>query len=209
LRLDPRPTVEVGLQALGANGPVRQSMRRQNREGQTAKRTKTALDPFLAGAFRIGVAQVVPMAVDRPRTTAGTEKSRSGELIESDLNVEQKPESSRQIKPLSFGLHDTVRPLLLANVPFPRSQISSRLNNIPDGPLYDAISHRRYSQGPPFLASRLWYPTAPNSLWIIAAIHYFFMQPVQLPSQLRGKLFDALSVNPSTASIDECCNALK
>ena len=88
---------------------------------------KVALDPFPAGAFRIGEALVVTMTMDPPRTTTRTDRARSRELIAADLNAGENPKSSRQIKPRSFGLPDTVRPVLLITVPIPRSQISSQL----------------------------------------------------------------------------------
>lgn len=51
-------------------------------------------------------------------------------MILAQLDGHQKPESSRQIKSFSFGLHDATPPALLANVPLPRSQISSKLYSI-------------------------------------------------------------------------------
>ena len=85
--LDPRPTVEISLEPFRANRPVRQSMREQDREGQAADGAEVTLDPFQIGTFRISVAVVVTMAVDRPRTTAGTERARSPEFIVALLNA--------------------------------------------------------------------------------------------------------------------------
>jgi hypothetical protein len=48
-------------------------------------------------------------------------------LIAADLNAGQNPESPRQIKSRSFGLHDTTRPGFLTNVPLQRSHFSSQL----------------------------------------------------------------------------------
>ena len=130
LRLDPRPTVEVGLEPRSTHGPVGESMWWKNRERQTATMAEVSLDPFQARAFRIGVAEVVIMAMDGPRTTAGTHRTRSSELILAQLDGQQKPESSRQIESFSFGLHDATPPPLLANVPLPRSHFSSKLYTI-------------------------------------------------------------------------------
>jgi hypothetical protein len=44
------------------------------------------------------------MAVDGPRTTAGTDRPDSSELIFAELNRGESPKSSRGIKPLSSGL---------------------------------------------------------------------------------------------------------
>ena len=85
--LDPRPTVEISLEPLRANGSVRQPMREQDRKGQAADEAEVALDPFQVGALRIGVAGVVTVAVDRPRTTAGTDRARSPEFIAALLNA--------------------------------------------------------------------------------------------------------------------------
>ena len=85
--LDPRPTVEVSLEPLRAHRSVRQSMREQDRKGQPADEAEIALDPFQLGALRIGVAGVVSMAVDRPRTTAGTDRARSFEFIVAQLDA--------------------------------------------------------------------------------------------------------------------------
>ena len=84
--LDPRPTVEVSLEPLRAHGPVRQSMREQDRESQATDVADVTLDPFQIGAFRISVAVVVAMVVDGPRTTAGTTRARSPEFIVALLN---------------------------------------------------------------------------------------------------------------------------
>ena len=115
-------------------------MRWQHRKGQTADVAEVTLDPFQARAFRIGVAEVVIMAMDGPRTTAGTYRTRSSELILAQLDGQQKPESSRQIKSFSFGLHDATPPPLLANVPLPRSHFSSKLYNLGGSPSFGQIA---------------------------------------------------------------------
>ena len=47
-------------------------MGEQDRKGQTTIITKIALDAFFLGAFRLGVAFVRPVAVDRSGATAVT-----------------------------------------------------------------------------------------------------------------------------------------
>jgi len=126
LGLDPRPTIEVALQSLGPNRPIRQSMSWQYRDRPTARTAQIAGDPFQLGSLRIGVARVVPMEVDRPRTTARTHRPRSSELIFANLNAAQNPDSSRPIKPHSAGLHDSSSSLNSANGPVSRSHRTSQ-----------------------------------------------------------------------------------
>jgi hypothetical protein len=68
-------------------------MGEQDRKGQTTTITKIALDAFFLGAFRIGVALVSPMAVDRSGATAATGGPLSFELIFAKLNRRTSPES--------------------------------------------------------------------------------------------------------------------
>ena len=106
--LDPRPLVELGLQPLGADRPVRHSMRQQHREGPATRPTEVALDTLLLllvlGACRIGVTLVSSMTMHPPRRAAGTHRTQSSELIFAQLDGRTSPESLRPIKPLYFGL---------------------------------------------------------------------------------------------------------
>ena len=68
--------------------------------------TKVALNALFLGPFRIGIPLVTSMAMDRPRTTAGTDRTKSFELIFAQLDREAFPKSSRPFKPLSSGLHE-------------------------------------------------------------------------------------------------------
>ena len=103
--LDPRPFVELPLQPLGADGPVRQSMRRQHRKRQTARATEVTLNPLQQRLLRIIIAPVASVAVHHPRTTAGTGRTQSFELIFANLDRRTSPKSSRPIKPLYLGHH--------------------------------------------------------------------------------------------------------
>ena len=99
----------------------------QHREGQTARRAEITLDPLLLGAFRIGITLVTAMAVDGPRTTAGTDRTKSFELIFAQLDRGASPNSSRAIKPHCVRLHDLTGSALLTPVVHPRSpRISQR-----------------------------------------------------------------------------------
>ena len=98
--LDPRPTVELPLQPLGADRPVGQTMWGQHRESQAAMRAQVTENTLPRRTFRISVARVASMAVHRPRTTAGTHRTKSAELIFAQLNRGASPQSSRDIKPL-------------------------------------------------------------------------------------------------------------
>jgi hypothetical protein len=81
-------------------------MRWQDREGQAA-RTEIALDLLFQSFFRIGIALIISMAVDCPRTTAGTYRTNYSELIFSKLDRRRSPKSLRPIKPLYRGHHDS------------------------------------------------------------------------------------------------------
>ena len=129
LRLDPRPTVEVSLQPLRANRPVGQSMRREDRDGQAARPAQIAHHRLPVGSLRIGVAPVMAVAMHRPRTTARTDRPRSSELIVSDLDAGQNPESSRPIKPPSSGHHGSSSPSEHATVTHSRSHLDPQLYN--------------------------------------------------------------------------------
>ena len=89
-------------------------MRRQHREGQAASRMAVALNALFLDPFWIGISLVTSMAMDRPRTTAGTHRTKSFELIFAKLDRGASPNSSRPIKPLFSG-HDepTLTALLL------------------------------------------------------------------------------------------------
>ena len=100
LGLDPRPPVEIPLQPLGANRPIRQPMRWQHRETQTAGLTQVTLDPLLDRLFGFGITPVAPVPVHHPRTPARTQRTLSSELIFSNLNRRAFAKSSTPIKPL-------------------------------------------------------------------------------------------------------------
>jgi hypothetical protein len=82
-------------------------MRQQYRESQTARTTEVTLNPLFERLFGIGIALVTSMAVDYPRTTAGTHRTHSSELIFAKLNRRRSPNSSQAIKPLYLGHHDS------------------------------------------------------------------------------------------------------
>ncbi len=126
LRLDPRPLVEVPLQSFRPNRPIRQPMRLQHRNRQPAGPTQKAKHPFQCGAFRFLEALIVPVTMDRPRTTARTDGPRSRELIFANLNAEQKPDPSRPIKPLSCRIHEPSSLLQSANDPASRLHSTSQ-----------------------------------------------------------------------------------
>src|SRR4051812_22660123 len=79
-------------------------MRQQHRESQTADGTKVTLNPLFQRLFGIGIALLIPMAVDCPWTTAGTDRTQSFELIFSKLDRRPSSKRPRPIKPLSSGL---------------------------------------------------------------------------------------------------------
>jgi hypothetical protein len=124
--LDPRPLVEIRLQPLGADRPVGQAMRRQHREGQTARTITLTLDALGLQSFRIGVALIASMTVDHARTTARTHRARSFELIFAKLDRGASPKSSPDIKPLCFGLPNATGPSSLTNVSLSRARPSSQ-----------------------------------------------------------------------------------
>jgi hypothetical protein len=82
-------------------------MRQQYRESQTTRPTEVTLNPLFQRLFGIGIALVTSMAVDCPRTTAGTHRTNSSELIFAKLNRRRSPKSSRAIKPLYLGHNDS------------------------------------------------------------------------------------------------------
>jgi hypothetical protein len=104
LSLDPRPPVEIPLQPLSSNRPIGQPMRWQYRESQAARTTEIALDALLfillLRTGRISITLVTSLSVHHPRTTAGTHRPFSSELIFSKLNRGAFPKSSTTIKPL-------------------------------------------------------------------------------------------------------------
>jgi hypothetical protein len=124
LSLDPRPLVEVPLQSLGPNRPVRQPIGGQHRKSPTARPTEIALNLLLEGPLRIRIAQVTPMPVHLPPTTTGTHRRLSSELVFAQLNRATSPKSSRPIKPRNPGPHDATHRDLLSNVPHPRSHLT-------------------------------------------------------------------------------------
>jgi hypothetical protein len=82
-------------------------MRRQDREGPTARRAQIALDTlyllFFLGTCRISEAFVSSMKMHHPLTTAGTLWTQSVELIFAKLDGGDFPKSSSAIKPLYLG----------------------------------------------------------------------------------------------------------
>jgi hypothetical protein len=134
LGLDPRPLVKILLQPLGPDRPIGQAMRGQDREGPPARAAKVALNPLLERPLRIGIPLVTSMAVDRPRTTAGSRRTQSFELIFAKLNAGASPKSSGAIKSLYPGLHEPNSPPALTNVAHLRSvRISQRYRNVVSG----------------------------------------------------------------------------
>src|SRR6185503_17053474 len=85
-----------------------------HREGHSTGGTTIPLNAFFLDPFWIGIPLVTSMQVDHPRTTAGTHRPQSFELVFPELDRELFPKSPEPFKPLSFGLHDsTPTPLLL------------------------------------------------------------------------------------------------
>src|SRR6185437_12681013 len=82
------------------------SMRRQHRKGQTARRMTVTLNALFLDPFWIGIPLVTSMAMDSPRTTAGTHRTKSFELIFAKLDRGASANSSRPIKPLFSGHHE-------------------------------------------------------------------------------------------------------
>jgi hypothetical protein len=72
------------------------------------------------------------MAVDGPRTTAGTDRPKSFELIFAELNRRTSPKPSRLIKLLYFGLHDATATSFPTNVPHSRSHRTSQRYTLGD-----------------------------------------------------------------------------
>src|SRR5690606_15239342 len=95
---------------------------RQHRKSQTARRMKITLDLLPGGAFRIGAALIAAVTMHHPRTTAGTLRPHSSELIFAKLNRRASLKSPEAIKPFCFGLHDPSAAALLASVPLSRSR---------------------------------------------------------------------------------------
>jgi hypothetical protein len=62
-----------------------------------------------------GCRLLTSMAVNHPRTTAGTRRTQSFKLIFAKLDRGASPKPSRLIKPLYFGLHDATAPARLTN----------------------------------------------------------------------------------------------
>jgi hypothetical protein len=122
LCLDPRPLIEIPLQPRGPNRSVRQSMRWQHREAQTAWRAKITLDPLLQHLLRLSIAPVTAMLAHRPRTATRTDRALSSELIFSKLNRGAFAKSRGSIKQLYFELHRASPTLVRANVTDPRSR---------------------------------------------------------------------------------------
>src|SRR5476651_2090575 len=91
-------------------------MRRQHREGQTAKKRAETLNALFLDPFWIGIPLVTSMEVDDPRTTAGTDRTKSFELIFAKLDRGASPNSSRSIKPLFSGLHKSTLTALVLTV---------------------------------------------------------------------------------------------
>lgn len=120
LRLDPRPLVEILRQSPGPHRPIRQSMDLQHRNRQPARRAQIPIHPLLGRAFWIGVALVVPVTMDRPRTTARADRPGSRELIFANLNAQQNPDPSRSIKPRSFRAHEPTSRILSVTHPVSR-----------------------------------------------------------------------------------------
>ena len=65
------------------------------------------MNALLLAPFWIGISLVTSMAVDAPRITAGTQRTTSFELIFAKLDRRGSPNSSRSIKPLFSGLHES------------------------------------------------------------------------------------------------------
>jgi hypothetical protein len=96
-------------------------------QSHTATGTKVSLNALLLGPFRIDITPVASMAVNGPRTTAGTLGAQSFELIFPELDREKFPKSSAPIKLLCLGLHEAAPRSLSTNVSHPRhARISQR-----------------------------------------------------------------------------------
>lgn len=130
LRLDPRPLVQIPLQPLRSHRPVGQPMGGQHRKGPTTRRTKITLDPLHERLLRIGIPLVAPVAVNSPRTTPGTHRPFSSELVFAQLDRPTSPKSSRPFKPPDLGLHDASHRHLLTNVPPSRPHPTSQRYSI-------------------------------------------------------------------------------
>ena len=116
LSLDPRPTVEIVLKPRGANRAIGQAMGRQNGQSQAAGVAEVKLDPFFLGSFGVGVAEVMSMTMDGPRTTTGTGRAKSFELIFAKLDRTRCPQSSRLSKSQFLVVHDAIPTDMLPNL---------------------------------------------------------------------------------------------
>src|ERR1044071_5024383 len=101
-------------------------MGRQHRESQTARWTKITLYPLFEALLRTLIPPVTSMTVHHLRTTVGTPRPLSSELIFPKLHRGRSPNSSPPIKPLSCGHHDAPNSNLLPNVSRSRSPRTSQ-----------------------------------------------------------------------------------